>query len=111
MLDFVPKDAYIRWLNTMDVGVFANDRQQALGNIFYLMRLKKKVYLRKGTSMWNNFVNTKKVTVYDFMTIPQLDASAFRSIPQRVADENAVRIKDFIYGPERIEQWKRSFED
>lgn len=111
MLDFVPKDAYIRWLNTMDVGVFANDRQQALGNIFYLMRLKKKVYLRKGTSMWNNFVNTKKVTVYDFMTIPQLDASAFRSIPQRVADENAVRIKDFIYGPERIEQWKRIFED
>lgn len=48
-------EKYVELLSTCNVGIYYNDRQQGMGNINTLLRLGKKVYLRKGTSMWNNY--------------------------------------------------------
>lgn len=57
IIKFMQFEEYIRFLATMDVGIFYNDRQQALGNIIYMLLLGKKVYLREGTTVWENFNN------------------------------------------------------
>ncbi|MBO0991439.1 TDP-N-acetylfucosamine:lipid II N-acetylfucosaminyltransferase [Bacillus sp. SD088] len=51
--EFMDRADYINLLNTMDVGIFNNDRQQAMGNIYLLLYLGKKVFIRKGTTMWD----------------------------------------------------------
>ncbi len=52
----MPLEEYLKFLSTMDIGIFNNNRQQALGNIFALMYMGKGVYLKEGTSMWNELV-------------------------------------------------------
>ena len=44
--------AYLDYLYMMDVGVFNNNRQQGLGNIFFLLDMGKKVYVRKDVPTW-----------------------------------------------------------
>lgn len=50
---FMKNTEYIRLLSTMNVGIFNNDRQQAMGNIYLLFYLGKKVFIRNDTTMWN----------------------------------------------------------
>jgi len=51
----MPKDEYVKFLATCDIGIYNNNRQQAMGNISILARLGKKVYLRDDTAMWSHF--------------------------------------------------------
>lgn len=53
--EFMRTEEYLKFLSTCSVGIFNNDRQQAMGNINRLLKLGKKVYLRKGTSMYNDY--------------------------------------------------------
>ena len=51
----IPKDKYVEFMAACDVGIYNNNRQQAMGNISILARLGKKVYLRDDTAMWTHF--------------------------------------------------------
>lgn len=53
--EFTPYDEYLKILSDIDVGIFNNNRQQALGNIYLLIKMGKSVFLREDTSMWENF--------------------------------------------------------
>lgn len=46
---------YLELLSKVDVGVFNNNRQQAMGNISQLILLGAKVYIRSDVSMWSHF--------------------------------------------------------
>lgn len=46
---------YLRFLNIIDVGIFNNNRQQAMGNISQATLCGAKVYIREDTSMWEHF--------------------------------------------------------
>lgn len=72
----LPKDEYVAMLSGCDVGIFNNNRQQAMGNISILARLGKKVYLRDDTSMWEHFENIG----YHFYTINELKESSLDEI-------------------------------
>ncbi|MCI8482536.1 MAG: TDP-N-acetylfucosamine:lipid II N-acetylfucosaminyltransferase [Clostridia bacterium] len=55
--DYMEYEKYIKFLNKFQVGIFNNDRQQAMGNINALLRMGKKIYIREGTSMWEEYKN------------------------------------------------------
>ncbi len=55
VLRYMDIEDYTRFLASMDIGIFANDRQQAMGNISKLLGLGAKVYLRDDTSMWKSY--------------------------------------------------------
>ncbi|MBQ0067122.1 MAG: TDP-N-acetylfucosamine:lipid II N-acetylfucosaminyltransferase [Phascolarctobacterium sp.] len=55
ILNFMKYDEYMKLLSTCDIGIFNCDRQQALGNIYSMLKMGKTIYLRQGTSMWNYF--------------------------------------------------------
>ncbi|MDO5018427.1 MAG: TDP-N-acetylfucosamine:lipid II N-acetylfucosaminyltransferase [Lagierella massiliensis] len=48
-------EEYLKFLNSIDIGIFNNNRQQAMGNISQLLMLGKKVYIRTDTNMWKHF--------------------------------------------------------
>ena len=53
--NFMGTEEYLNLLASCSVGIFNNDRQQAMGNINRLFKLNKKLYLRKGTSMEKDY--------------------------------------------------------
>ena len=53
---FMRFDEYVAFLNNIDIAIFKQNRQQAMGNIFVLLALGKKIYLDSAT------------THYDFLT-------------------------------------------
>ncbi len=55
ILDFMPSKEYTKYLANIDIAIFNNNRQQALGNIFALAYLKCKIYMRDDVSMWKQF--------------------------------------------------------
>lgn len=57
VVDYMDIEEYIKLLSTCDVGIFNNNRQQALGNIWILLRMGKKIYIRSDNSMWQHFEN------------------------------------------------------
>lgn len=52
---FMDFDDYLKFLSTCDIGIFNNNRQQAMGNISILLGLGKKIYLREDTAMWSSY--------------------------------------------------------
>ncbi len=55
LLSFMPAEEYYQLLVNMDIAIFANDRQQAVGNIVPLLFAGKKVYMRDDISTWDCF--------------------------------------------------------
>lgn len=72
----IPKEEYVDFLSSCDVGIFNNNRQQAMGNISIFARLGKKVYLRDDTPMWEHF---KKIG-YQFSSIEELKNASLEEI-------------------------------
>lgn len=64
IVDFMDYNKYIDFLNTMDIGVFNNNRQQGMGNITNLLYLGKKVYLSSDNTI-NLLYPKDQYTIFD----------------------------------------------
>lgn len=105
----MPMKEYTEFLSDMDIGIFNNDRQQGLGNIFSLLYLGKKVYLKNNTTMWKEIYNEMKLVVSD---INKLETETF---DQFIYNENAdivnnMNILNRRYDPKHsVELWEEIF--
>lgn len=109
MLDYLSKDEYYELLNSVDIAIYNNDRQQATGNITALLYLGKKIYLRDDTSMWEEWVD--KVG-YQFNNIKDIERESFAELIYRDKEReehNYELVKDFFCVENRIEEWKQAF--
>jgi hypothetical protein len=101
---------YMDYLHTIDIGIFNNDRQQALGNIYSLLCLGKKVYMREDTSMWKELKHELKLKVY---SIAELEKEDFNSViyQDSVYREKNKKILEVRYDSENIKKiWHDIFE-
>lgn len=96
--DFMSYDEYSNFLSTIQVGIFNNNRQQAMGNINTLLRLGKKIYLRKGTSMWSDYKNYN-ILIFD---VKELANSSIKDIIEFDADN---RVKNVELVKQRDEKY------
>lgn len=95
IVDFMGLEDYMAFLSTMDVGLFFNDRQQAMGNINRLLNFGKKVYMREGTSMWNSYIQRG----YHIFAISELKSNSFDEF--RFLSEEDWMKNISIYSPEK----------
>ena len=109
IFDFMERDEYLKFLTKMDIGIFYNDRQQALGNIYFLLRLGKKVFLRTKTSMWINCLNQGfKVYVADILGNLTLEELAFFENKDQA---NNIMLGDTLFLPEKTRKlWDTVFQ-
>lgn len=110
MTEFMDKKQYIRFLNMIDIGIFNNNRQQAMGNILILLALGKKVYLRVDTSMWDRFVS-EGYSVYPLKSINQISYSKLVEFPEKIGKKNE-EIFDKNENVEKIiVKWEKIFDE
>ncbi len=72
--DYMKADEYGKFLGSIDIAIFNNNRQQALGNIFALAYLGKKIFMRNDTTMWKDLVDDEG---YKFSSIDEIEYMTF----------------------------------
>lgn len=87
LLDYMTEEQYVELLSTCSVGIFNNNRQQAMGNINALLYLGKKLYIRKDTSMWKVY-NERNYKVFAAEDIATYSAEEFWNISDVFSETN-----------------------
>lgn len=105
LTEYLSTDEYCEFLNNVDIGLFNNDRQQALGNITILLYLNKKVFIRSDTTMWFDF-QEKFIDVHDFLLIDNLKYEEFIENKGSVQDS----ILELYNEKNTVEIWKAIFD-
>jgi hypothetical protein len=99
LIDYLPFEEYRRIWNSITIAVFNQKRQEALGNIYSLIMMKKTVCLRPGTS------------TADFMRKIGVETPAFgkefelKELPAEVREANAAKLMEYIRPEKSREAW------
>jgi len=100
---------YMDILYTVDIGIFNNDRQQALGNIFPLLYLGKKVYMKSDTTMWDEIRNVFGLETFEIGRLSNESFEQFKHISKETSLHNK-RIMEGLYNGDYAEEaWSRIF--
>lgn len=107
LTEFVPFDRYLAYLKTINVAIFNNDRQQALGNISLLCIAGAKVYLRTDTSMWSHYRETMSVKFSEYCTISSQSFEEFINYKKEIRNRNIKHCYDYLTDIDRVRgQWR-----
>lgn len=107
IVDYMDFDEYFDFLSTINIGIFNNDRQQAMGNIQILLGMGKKVFLRNDTTMWNRY----RQTGYKVFSMPEnvIPFSEFINFSNLDRNNNINLYKENESNQKAIEAWENIF--
>lgn len=91
--EFLNVEDYSKLLNTVDIAVFYNNRQQATGNIEILAYLRKKIFIRSDTTTWKHYVERDGCRFYDALKIASMEFDDFIFINENDYNYNKSYIK------------------
>lgn len=102
--EFMEHTEYLKFLSCIDIGIFAHDRQQGLGNIYRLLGLGKTIYIKDS------------ITTYQWLKNLKLEFKNYYS--ENILDEISIKekekniniIKNHFSEKHLIQQWKKIFE-
>lgn len=107
MTDFMGYDEYIKFLNSMDIGIFDNNRQQGMGNITNMLYLGKKVYLSEDNTINKIYARPE----YEIFTMEEVDSDNFlMPLPEEIMLRNRKSIEDKFSDNTFEKEWKNVFE-
>jgi hypothetical protein len=87
MMEFLPPDQYYDILSRIDLAIMNHDRQQALGNIFALLYIGKKVYIRDDNPIFDYF-GERGMVVGDVKEIYQAESNSALILGSEQAIQN-----------------------
>ncbi len=109
MLEKLEHSEYTRFLNTIDIGVFNNDRQQGLGNIYTLLELGKKVYVRDDTTTWAELAGKFNITLFATNKLQSLSFDEFKFYDESHRQENMSIMEEYNSEEYAIKLWSEIF--
>lgn len=106
--EFMNYDDYLELLSKCSVGIFNNNRQQAMGNINALLKIGKKIYLRSNTSMWKEY-EKNNLMVFDIKDLSKTSyEDLFRfDVKYKKQNYDNIEKKESKWD----EQWREIFEN
>lgn len=69
LMDYYTPEKYAELLSTIDIAVYAHDRQQATGNIEILSFYGAKMYIKSNISTWEHYVTRDGRKFFDYFSI------------------------------------------
>ena len=103
ILNFMEFDEYMNFLSSLDIAIFAHNRQQAFGNIISLLSMKKTVYLKETVTTFET-LKELGIEVKLFEKLINLE-----KIDENILENNKRIIKENFSEEKLIEQWKNIF--
>ena len=95
LLDF---ETYLQLLSKIDIAVFPNSRQQAMGTIITLLGMRKKVYIRRDITTWGT-LSDLGIVIYD------IDQFNLSPPPEKILKNNEKIVKEVFSERALLEQW------
>ena len=100
--DLLPLDEYIALIGRVDIGIFAHDRQQAMGNIITLLGMGKAVFIRDDITTWGTLTEMG-IKIYNLEQFNLINYS------QHQHDTNRKIIKEYFSEENLLSQWEIIF--
>lgn len=101
-------DEYVDFLSRMDVAIFNNNRQQAMGNIAILIACGAKVYIRQDTTMWQGY-QEKGYHLESVSQIDEEDYASFIRYDEEIKNANMQCIADYVDIRHLKDKWETIF--
>ncbi|PWJ95852.1 4-alpha-L-fucosyltransferase (glycosyl transferase family 56) [Oceanotoga teriensis] len=108
--NFLPPQEYGKFLSSVDLAIFNHDRQQAFGNILYLLFLGKKVFLKNDTTSWKT-LKEKNLIVWNTYDIYQMTYNDLIEINESDKNINSAIIEEEYSFETRFKLWKDFFDN
>lgn len=105
ILNFMEFKEYMSFLSSLDIAIFAHNRQQAFGNISSLLSMKKTVYLKEEVITYKTLKEIG-IEVKSFDRLINLE-----KFDENILENNRRIIKENFSEEKLIEQWKNIFEN
>jgi hypothetical protein len=109
ILNFMNRNEYCGFLNSMDIVFMYHNRQQAWGNIATALALGKPVFLKKNNPLWQ-FIHAMGLSCYDAEKIAEYDLPSLIEIERNKREENVQKLKLHISKEKRLQDLKNIFE-
>lgn len=106
IINFQPRNQYMNFLDTIDIGIYNNNRQQALGNINTMLLKGKKVYMRPDISMWK-YYKKLGIKIFDINELKDISYDEFKDISVYDQEINNKLVQEKIYNLKvMMEKWQ-----
>ena len=106
--EYMNYEQYIEFLNSIDIGIFNNSRQQGHGNILSLLYLGKKVYLSSDNMIRTRYPKSE-FAIFDISQIKDQDFLIPLSEEQIL--KNRCKISNILSDNYFYESWNRIFQE
>ena len=100
----------MEFLASCDAAVFNQNQQAALGNIWLMLRLGRKVYIRENTPMWQDFKSHGAV-IYPVAELAGADIASLADMPEKDRKINMALAENYISGKQTCKEWEEVLND
>lgn len=100
LVDFIEFEEYKKLLKSIDIAIFNNNRQEALGNIYSLIFQAKTIYLCPNNATMD-FFRRIGLQVFDYNNFDEL-----KLLPQNLLEHNQQTLKKYINTDLSVKKWK-----
>lgn len=100
---------FIKVLAKMDIGIFAMDRQQALGSIYMLAINGSKLYVKRQSQLDGFLSDELKCQISYVEDIASMDFEKFVSMTFDIQENNAKHVLEINETEFKMEKWNRLF--
>lgn len=107
ILDYMDKVSYINFLNEIDIALFPADIRMGVHNIYILLYLKKKVYIKNVEGIWDYF-KERDYNMNDLYDIPNQDFYSF--VYNKDKEKNYDEVQKIINYNLVAQNWNNLFE-
>jgi hypothetical protein len=109
MTEFMSMDKYREFMSSIDIGIFNNNRQQALANIFLLFNSGGKVYVNDDSTLWTGLVEEHLFKVYSINDIPGISFEQFIETDDKSVTINKTNAKRILSDEYQKPLWGNIF--
>ena len=92
IFEYMTFEDYASMLSSCSIGIFNNDRQQAMGNINILLKLGKKVFIRDDTCMWKTYYEDYKFNIFNVSELNKINYEKLFEFSLEKAEDNNKKI-------------------
>lgn len=107
--EFMDFKKFVLFMSRMDIIIFNNERQQAMGNLWLAMYLKKKIFIREESTLWGYFENDYNIIINKTKTLKDIAFSDLTYRNETQLESNKVKVNQLLSEKHFVGLWSEVF--
>jgi dTDP-N-acetylfucosamine:lipid II N-acetylfucosaminyltransferase len=108
--DFMEFEKFVLFMNKMDILIFNQTRQQAMGNLWLAIYLKKKIFIREESTLWEYYKTDYNLVINKTKSIFELDFNALKHRNEDELEKNKTIVNYILSEKYFVELWRAVFD-